>query len=253
MHQRVLITGAAGLIGDVLRRGLAEDYSLSGLDAKGRGLFRARGSNMRNLASVLEQFAHQDAVVDLAADASATAGWESVYGNNLLATFNAFEASRRCGVRRLVFASSTRVTGLYERESPYAAIVEGRYEHLEKGAIPMLKADAPIRPDGLYAVGKAFGEALGRLYADEHGLSVICLRLGTVNAADLVRLVRCAIDAPDELRFAVFYGVSNNTWRFWDLTGPLEAIGYEPQDNAETWREWFAERGLPQKVDADVR
>ena len=133
----------------------------------------------------------------------------------------------------------------------------------------MLKTDAPIRPDGLYAVGKAFGEALGRLYADEHGLSVICLRLGTVNAADrpqvprhfatllthadLVRLVRCAIDAPDDLRFAVFYGVSNNTWRFWDLTGPREAIGYEPQDNAETWREWFAERGLPQKVDADVR
>lgn len=207
---------------------------------------------MRTLTAVLELFANQDAVLDLAADASAIAGWESVYGNNLLATFNAFEASRRCGVRRLVFASSNHVTGLYERDAPYDAIVAGRYENVDAGAIPMIKTDAPIRPDGLYAVGKAFGEALGRLYAEEHGLSVICLRLGTVTAADrpveprhfatllthadLVRLVRCAIDAPDELRFAVFYGVSNNKWRFWDLTDGREEIGYEPRDNAETWR-----------------
>jgi nucleoside-diphosphate-sugar epimerase len=248
--RRVLITGAAGLIGAILRRSLADDYELSGLDAR-RRLFRG-GANMRKLRSVLRHFENQGTVVDLAADADAAAGWRAVYGNNLLATYNAFEASRRSGVRRIIFASSNHVTGLYERDPPYDAIVAGRYDDLDPTTIPLLTAEAPIRPDGLYAVGKAFGEALGRFYAEEHGLSVICVRIGTVNAADrphgprhfatllthadLVRLVRCAIEAPDEIGYGIFYGVSNNTWRFWSLTDARESLGYEPDDDAELWR-----------------
>jgi nucleoside-diphosphate-sugar epimerase len=74
-------------------------------------------------------------------------------------------------VRRVIFASSNHVVGLYERDPPYSAIVAGSYDGLDPAAIPLIRADAPIRPNGLYAVGKAFGEALARLYAEEHGLS----------------------------------------------------------------------------------
>ena len=170
----------------------------------------------------------------------------------IAATYNAFEASRRSGVRRVIFASSNHVTGLYERDHPYSAIVSGAYEGLDPGQIPMLDAATAIRPDSLYGVGKAFGEALGRLYAEEHGLSVVCLRIGTVNAADrprnprhfatllthadLVRLVRAAIEAPESVRFAVVYGVSRNTWTFWDLDEARETLGYVPEDDAESWR-----------------
>jgi uronate dehydrogenase len=252
MNRRVLITGAAGLIGGVLQRGLAGDYDLSGLDAGRRRRFGAGSRDMTKLGSVLEAFADQEVVVDLAADASPQAGWQAVHGNNLVATYNAFEASRRSGVRRVIFASSNHVTGLYERDHPYSAIVAGEYEGLDPSEIQMLNSATTIRPDGLYGVGKAFGEALGRLYAEEHGLSVICLRIGTVNAADrprsprhfatllthadLVRLVRAAIAAPDTVRFAIVYGVSNNTWRFWDLDEARETLGYVPEDDAETWR-----------------
>jgi nucleoside-diphosphate-sugar epimerase len=247
---RVLITGAAGLIGGILRRELADSYDLSALDAtRRRGL---RRTDMRKLDSILEAFARQDVVVDLAADPSPEALWKTVYENNVAATYNAFEASRRSGVRRLVFASSNHVTGLYEHDHPYSEIVEGEYGSLDPAAIPLIDAAAPIRPDGLYAIGKAFGEALGRYYAEEHGLSVICLRIGTVNAAnrpqsarqfatllthaDLVRLVRSAIEAPESVRFAVVYGVSNNTWRFWDLEEARATLGYVPEDDAESWR-----------------
>jgi nucleoside-diphosphate-sugar epimerase len=249
--RRVLITGAAGLIGGILRQGLAEEYQLRGIDARKRR-FRGRTANMKRFRSVLRHFANQEVVVDLAANADAAAGWGAVYGNNLLATYNAFEASRRAGLRRLIFASSNHVTGLYERDPPYDAIVAGRYEGIDQATIPLLTTDAPIRPDGLYAVGKAFGEALGRLYAEEYGLSVICLRIGTVNSADrprsprhfatllthadLVRLVRCAIQAPDDVGYGIFYGASNNTWRFWSLTDARESLGYEPEDDAELWR-----------------
>jgi nucleoside-diphosphate-sugar epimerase len=238
-------------MGGILRRGLESDYEISGLDAR-KHVFRTGLRNMRRLRSVIGQFARQEVVVDLAADADENAGWRAVYGNNLLATYNALEASRRSGVRRVIFASSNHVTGLYERDPPYEAIVAGRYEGFDPNEIPVLRTDAPIRPDGLYAVGKAFGEALGRYYAEEHGLSVICLRIGTVNAADrptrprhfatllthadLVRLVRAAIQAPDNLSYGVFYGVSNNTWRFWDLEAARESLGYVPEDDAERWR-----------------
>jgi uronate dehydrogenase len=252
VRRRVLITGAAGLIGGILRRGLAVDYELSGLDARKRRHGSVEARDLTRLVSALPAFEHQELVVDLAADARRDAGWESVYGNNLLSTFNTFEAARRAGVRRVIFASSNHVVGLYERDPPYSAIVAGSYDGLDPAAIPLIRADAPIRPNGLYAVGKAFGEALARLYAEEHGLSVICLRIGSVNGADrprtprhfatllthadLIRLVRCAIEAPAELRFAVFYGVSANTWRFWDLDDARDAIGYAPTHNAEWWR-----------------
>jgi GDP-D-mannose dehydratase len=165
---------------------------------------------------------------------------------------NSLEGARRAGVRRYVFASSNHVTGLYERELPWSAIVAGDYTGIDRAAIPQIGTSSPIRPDSAYAVGKAIGEAAAQLYSDTYGLSAICLRIGTVNRADrpqqprhfatllthadLLRLVQCALDAPDELRFGVYYGVSRNTWRFWDISDAAADIGYEPQDDAERFR-----------------
>jgi uronate dehydrogenase len=109
-----------------------------------------------------------------------------------------------------------------------------------------------VRPDTPYGVGKALGEAAARYYAEEHGLSVLCLRIGTLNRADrpsaarhfatllthadMASLVRCCIEAPPDLAFGVFYGVSANRWRIWDINDARHAIGYEPKDDAEEWR-----------------
>lgn len=251
-RRRLLITGARGLIGNVLLESLAEEYDVSGLDVRRRRPFRAAREDMTRLPSVAGRFRDQDVVIDLAADPRVGAPWETVYRNNLRATHNAYEAARRAGVRRVVFASSNHVTGLYERDEPYAAVLAGRYDGLDPGTLPRITSGHAVRPDSYYGVGKAFGEALGRFYAEEHGLSVICLRIGTVNApnrpsnprefatflthADLVRLARAAIEAPEEVRFAVVYGVSANTWRIWDLDEARDSIGYVPRDNAEAWR-----------------
>ena len=166
---------------------------------------------------------------------------------------NALEAARLAGVRRVVFASSNHVTGMVERDEPYASILAGAYDGLDPSSLLRVGVDDPVRPDGPYGIGKALGEAAARYYAEEYGLSVICLRIGTVNQAnrptnarhfstllthrDLVELVRCCLEAPESLRFAVFYGVSGNTWRIWDIENARETIGFEPRDNAESWRE----------------
>jgi NAD+ dependent glucose-6-phosphate dehydrogenase len=249
--RRILITGAAGLIGTVLMRGLEGRYAVTGIDRARR---RPANVRRRNLARIVPRvsFAEADAVVDLAGNPDHTAGWPEIWRNNLRATMNALEAARRAGVHRYVFASSNHVTGMYEREPPWSEIVAGDYAGLDPASIPLLGASSPIRPDGAYALGKALGEAAARWYSDAFGLPAICLRIGTVNHADrpleprhfatllthadLLRLVESALEAPDGLRFGVYYGVSRNTWRFWDISDAATEIGYEPQDDAETFR-----------------
>jgi uronate dehydrogenase len=250
--QTVVITGAAGLLGTVLRRGLEGRYRLVGLDRARRRPANVHRVDMAKPRSLERLFAGADAVVDLAGLPSHTTAWDDVWANNLPATMNALEAARRAGARRYVFASSNHVTGMYERDPPYNAIVAGEYEGLEPGSFPLVDARWPVRPDGPYALGKLVGEAAARWHADAFGLSAICLRIGTVNAedrpqqprhfatllthADLLRLVGCALEAPADLRFGVYYGVSRNTWRIWDIADAAEEIGYEPQDDAERFR-----------------
>jgi uronate dehydrogenase len=246
----VLITGAGGLIGGILGEGLEGDYELTRLDVR-RGPAVQR-VDMRKLKAAERAFAGAEVVIDLAAIPRVSSSWEEVYENNLPATANALEAARRAGARRLIFASSSHVTGGYERDDPYAAIVGGDYAGLDPEAIPRITVGHPIRPDSPYGVGKALGEAAGRHYADAHGLSVICLRIGSVNAQDrprnarefatlltsrdLVRLVECCIRASAELGFAIFYGVSANAWRFWEIADAEKVIGYRPADDAEAFR-----------------
>ena len=248
----VLVTGAAGTIGQIVIRALGDEYVVHGLDLRaGAGVEWVR--DMAKARRVEPAVAGMTAVIDLAADASVSASWKSVRQNNIPATVNVLEAARKAGVQRVIFASSNHVVGMYERDEPYASVIAGSYDGLDPTELPRLRTDVPIRPDGPYGVGKAFGEAAARYYAETHGLSVICLRIGTVNAAnrptnqrqfatllthrDLIHLIRCCVAAPASLRFGIFYGVSANTWRFWDIDDAREAIGYRPQDDAERWRQ----------------
>ena len=249
--QELVITGAGGTIGRILREELAREYAVRGLDVvPGRGIDVV--ADMRKPRRVGRAFEGAYAVVDLAADSSTSASWDAVWSNNIPAALNALEAARLAGLRRVVLASSNHVTGLYERDEPYASVVAGRYEGLDPRRLRRLTADDPIRPDGPYGVGKAFAEAAGRYYSEVFGLSVICLRIGTVNRSgrpevprhfatllthsDLVHLVRCSLDAPDSVRFGVYYGVSANKWRLWDIDEARAQIAYLPGDDAERWR-----------------
>ena len=250
--KRVLITGASGLIGTVLGDALSDTYELSGVDLKPVPGLDSLVADMTDLDAILPAFRGIDVVIDLAANSSQDSSWDLVRDNNIPSTYNALEAARRAGVKRLIFTSSNHATGMYENDYPYSAIVAGRYGGISPAAIPLITTDVPIRPDGPYGIGKALGEAAARYYLDEFGLSVICLRIGTLNREsrptvvrefatlltheDLVHLVQRCIEAPDNVRFAILYGVSDNTWRFWDISGARETVGYKPKDNAERWR-----------------
>ncbi|HJS95933.1 MAG TPA: NAD(P)-dependent oxidoreductase [Solirubrobacteraceae bacterium] len=226
---RVLITGAAGAIGSCLREGLrAQVGELVLTDARALGPSgneRFIQADLADRDTVMRAAEGVDAVIHLGAIPT-EASFDELLGPNLIGTFNVFEAARRAGARRVVFASSNHATGFY----PVEQRLSGR--------------DAP-RPDTLYGVTKAYGEALGSLYADKFGLEVICIRIGSfgerprqvrelatwLSLEDAVRLFAACLSAPS-VGFRVIYGASANTRLNWDLSAARE-LGYEPQDDAE--------------------
>lgn len=248
---RVLVTGASGLIGGLLWDRLARDHALSGIDLRrdrSRGISRGDVGRSRSIAHAFREI---DAVIDLATGSTVDLPWGRVE-RDIRGRLNVLEAARLNNVRRYVFASSNHVTGMYERDEPYASIVAGEYDGLSPGSIPLITTDWQIRPDSPYGTGKAFSEAAARYYAERYEMSCICLRIGTVRAEnrpknprhyatllthdDLAHLLDSALRAPAELAFGVYYGVSANTWRFWDITNAAEELGYSPQDDAERFR-----------------
>lgn len=248
---RVLITGASGLIGGILWERLAHDYEIRGIDLRrdrSRGI--ARG-DVRRPRSIAGAFRGVDAVIDLATGSAVDLAWQRVE-RDIEGRVNVLEAARLNDVCRYIFASSNHVTGMYERDHPYASIVAGDHDSLSPESVPLITTEWPIRPDSPYGTGKAFSEAAARYYADRYRISCICLRIGTVRADDrpaqqrhystllshhdLAHLVSCALEAPPELGFGIYYGVSANTWRFWDIANAAEELGYTPRDDAERFR-----------------
>ena len=190
-----------------------------------------------------------DVVVHLAAMAKGDATWEEVLSHNIVGTYNVFEAARIAGVKRIISASSGATVSGSEREMPYRALVEGRYDEITGWE----KLDASVvRPSGLYGCSKLWGEALARHFSDAWGLSMICLRIGMVNQddrptstrefsvwcsqRDITQMVQRCIDAPHCLTFATFYAVSDNKWSYRSLDNARRELGFEPRDQAEQHR-----------------
>ncbi len=183
--------------------------------------------DLADLEAVVAALDGADAVVHLAGLPD-EAPLARLLDSNVLGTYHVLEAARRQGVGRVVLASSNRVTGFY----PVGQVVT---------------PDAPVRPDGFYGVSKVAVEALGRLYADKFGLSVVCLRIGSfedeptearhlatwLSPRDGVGFIRAAIIASD-VHFVTTYAVSANTRRFWDTAAGAQ-IGHLPVDNAESY------------------
>ena len=249
MKKKVLITGAAGRIGGIVRQFLGQKYELSALDIVAVDDIPSRVADLADLDSIMPAFEGQDTVVHLGADPSGGAPWDSVLPNNIVGMYNVMEACRAAGVKRIVFASTNHVVGYYpEKEDPYKAVFEGRLDDAQR-PFPLLTAEK-IRPDCLYGVSKAFGEAIGSLYCDKYGISFIALRIGGVNMdarwqvksypglamwlshRDAAQLIERSIDAPDSVSFLIVYGMSNNAMRIHEIDTAERVLGYSPQDDA---------------------
>ena len=253
----VLITGADGQVGTALREYLGDEFTLRSLTLQPRE-FPSHVGDIADLEAIRPAFAGVQAVVHLAASPSVETPWDDILTNNLIGTYNVFEAARLAGVDRVVFASSNHAIGMYEFDaSPELFELDDQrtFDHT-----------VPVRPDSLYGVSKAYGEALGRYYHERHGMAVYCLRIGALrgddnpysdreiqggagmlnltpeqtrkrmraawlsrgDAAELVR--RCL--TVEDARWALVYGISDNPRQYWDIGHARAVLGYDPKDSA---------------------
>ncbi len=238
-RMRVAVTGGDGMIGGILRDGLSDRFELR--------LLTREDADITDLAALQRALTGTDALVHLAAHAAVDASWDDVLAANLVGAYNAFEAARLAGVRRVIFASSNHAMGMYmwddDRFADPARPVE-------------VGTDEPTRPDSLYGASKVWGEAIGRLYAERHGLVVVCLRIGWVTEddepptgtesrleppdvarrapgmwlshRDCASLVGAALTA--DLGFAIVNGVSDNVGRWFSLDQGRQLLGWQPRE-----------------------
>jgi uronate dehydrogenase len=230
---RLLLTGAAGGLGQLLRRRLRPYASVLRLsDVAPLGSLEEgeehASCDLADKAGVDALVQGCDAIVHLGG-ISTERPFEQILEANIKGVFHVYEAARRHGVRRVVFASSNHVTGFYPT---------GR----------TVNAESPRRPDSYYGLSKSFGEDLSRFYFDRYGIESACLRIGSCypqprdrrmlvtwqSPDDLAELIRCCLFAP-QLGHTVVYGVSRNRDLWWDNRHAAH-LGYVPRDTSESFR-----------------
>ncbi len=264
MALKVHVTGVSGLIGDVVYAHLAaqpERYEVTGSGrryepsdrvAAGRALGcppeRFTRADLTDLAAVERAFAGAEVVVHMGAVPDPSAPFEAILNSNVVGGYHALEACRRRGVRRIVYASTVMTDWGYQFDEPYKAIREARFDAVPADFRRVTHRDA-VRPTEPYSASKVWGEGLCRAYADGHGLSCLCLRIGGVNGDDAPRgaagsalwcsqrdvavATEMAVNAPPEMRFGIFYAVSDNRHRWLDTEHTRSVLGFQPADGAE--------------------
>jgi NAD(P)-dependent dehydrogenase (short-subunit alcohol dehydrogenase family) len=240
----ILITGAAGGIGAMLRPRLARPgRTLRLLDTApltaGPGE-EAVTASVTDIDAMTGACAGVAVVIHLAAIAD-EAPWQRIMDVNIQGTYVAFEAARRAGVPRVVYASSNHAVGFTPRSR-----------------FPVPDYGFPA-PDTFYGVAKVTGEALAALYHARYGMDAICLRILScsetpislrmlstwLSPGDAGRLFEACLTVP-EPGFRVAFGVSANTRGGWVSLTEARALGYEPRDDAEVYAaEVIAELGEP--------
>ena len=228
----VLITGAAGRIGSNLRAYWGERYRLRLADVnpikQKKDHEEVVEMDITEYQSFLDACKGVDTIIHLAADPSMEADfYKTLLNLNVIGCYNAFEAAREAGCKRIIFASSINAVLGHEDKIP-------------------VEWDVPVYPINVYGATKCWGEALARSYAHNYDLSCICIRIGAASfeqngkwdaelpnmgfsAKDQANLFGCCVDAPDNIGFKIVNGVSKHHYSWMDLTCAKE-LGYQPQD-----------------------
>lgn len=230
---RLLLTGAAGGLGVQLRSSLKpfcqtlrlSDISDLGVSAANEEIMPC---DLADKAAVNMLLQGVDAVVHMGG-LSTEHAFEQILEANIKGVFHLYEAARRNGVKRIIFASSNHVIGFHKQGD-------------------VIDANCAKRPDGYYGLSKSFGEDLSRFYFDRYGIETACLRIGSsfpeakdrrmlctwLSYRDLTELIRCCLFAP-QLGHTIVYGASDNRDKWWD-NAQAAHLGFKPQDSSEQFR-----------------
>jgi len=228
--KKILVTGAGGRIGSIICPMLFKTYDLRLLDT-----MKLKASNNEEIItgdirdSKILQSAMEDvdAIVHLAAIPDEDDFYTKLMPINIEGIYTLLEAARRNGIKKIIFASTCQISFGYPNST-------------------FVTTDMAVRPNNLYACSKIFGEAICRYYSDKFGISIICLRIGYFqnydseflqdsevqkkwcSPKDLVQIIEKSIES--NLKYGVFFAISNNKNRIWDIEDAKQKLGYDPID-----------------------
>jgi uronate dehydrogenase len=230
IYRRIAITGAAGALGRQLRIGsakLADEVVLTDVapagETESHELFRQ--ANLTDFKEVCAMVAGCEAVVHLGAKAL-EGSFGEILDSNIVGTYNIYEAARKSGVQRIVYASSIHAIGFHERTTT-------------------VDASMPTRPDSLYGLSKVFGENLARYYFDKFGIESVCIRIGScfpeptdrrhlstwLSYDDFRQIVFLALQA-ERVGCMIAMPTSRNATSFWD-DRHAASLGFTPRNSAD--------------------
>ncbi|MFV9653514.1 NAD-dependent epimerase/dehydratase family protein [Pseudomonas sp. NY15366] len=240
---RLLLTGAAGGLGKVLRQRLRPYANILRLSDIGE-MAPAEGPNeevvrcdLADKAGVHQLVEGVDAILHFGG-VSVERPFEEILGANICGVFHIYEAARRHGVNRVVFASSNHVIGFYKQDQ-------------------RLDANSPRRPDGYYGLSKSYGEDMASFYFDRYGIETVSIRIGSsfpepanrrmmstwLSYDDLTQLIERALYTPN-VGHTVVYGMSNNREVWWDNSQAAH-LGFTPKDSSEVFRDKVEAQPMP--------
>ena len=239
--KRLLLTGAAGGLGKILRERIKpwadvvrlSDIGDMGEAREGEEIVRC---DLSDKAAVMQLLEGVDAVLHFGGISTENT-FENIMAANIAGTYNLYEAAHKHGVKRVIFASSNHTIGYYKTTD-------------------YIDADSPMRPDSLYGVSKCFGESLSRYYYDRTGIETVCLRIGSsfpepVNPRmlvtwfsydDLLESLRVSLFTP-RVGHTILFGASANPASWWD-NSKASHMGFSPKDSSALFADKFPDTGV---------
>jgi uronate dehydrogenase len=240
---RVLLTGAAGGLGKVLRKSLrpyAKVLRLSDISEMAPAADDSEEVQICDLSD--KQAVHQlvegvDAILHFGG-VSVERPFEEILGANISGVFHIYEAARRHGVKRIIFASSNHVIGFYKQDET-------------------IDAHSPRRPDSYYGLSKSYGEDMATFYFDRYGIETVSIRIGSsfpepqnrrmmstwLSFDDLTQLIERSLFTPN-VGHTVVYGMSDNRDVWWDNRFAAH-LGYTAKDSSEVFRDKVETQPMP--------
>ncbi|SDQ01999.1 NAD-dependent epimerase/dehydratase family protein [Ectopseudomonas guguanensis] len=240
---RLLLTGAAGGLGKVLRQRLRPYANILRLSDIGE-MAPAEGPHeevvrcdLADKAGVHQLVEGVDAILHFGG-VSVERPFEEILGANICGVFHIYEAARRHGVKRVVFASSNHVIGFYKQDQ-------------------RLDANSPRRPDGYYGLSKSYGEDMASFYFDRYGIETVSIRIGSsfpepanrrmmstwLSYDDLTQLIERSLYT-ENVGHTVVYGMSANREVWWDNSQAAH-LGFTPKDSSEVFRDKVEAQPMP--------
>jgi len=241
--KKILITGGAGTIGSHFVHNHSSTYDITVADINTDHVsfpehVKVIKADLSNYETCAELTKGIDVVIHLAGIIDETENDEALDMNSRLIK-NVFKATAINTCERLIFASSAQTIEHYPNDL-------------------QIDIHRPVRPHNLYGVAKCLGEALGSYYADQHGISTICLRIGAylfaeeyteMNTRDLSAylhpddcnqlLVQCI--ETEGIHYEILNAISDNRYKRLDISETIKKVGYQPKADAFELFEWKGE------------